>query len=161
MRVRIAVLGTLLLAGLTLSGCLTGERPPLWTIYDDSTAQVPAVSGLPVPAVGGSTVVLDRRIEVYSLPAFSLRFGGFQAAYAPSPYFGHYPWYGSSFPLHRPVFGRPAPARWLHGKPGVCCDAHAPHGKWSGRQPVGLAKPATRTNFGMPAHRRGPASIGR
>ncbi|HYN38756.1 MAG TPA: hypothetical protein VES39_05850 [Rhodospirillales bacterium] len=107
MRWRRASSGMLLLSGLALSGCLAGERPPIWSIYGDPTTQAPVADT--------TAVVFDQRIEVYSLPAFSLKLGGFQAYYDPYPYFVRYPypWYATTVPprvfyprtVHPPIVG--------------------------------------------------------
>jgi hypothetical protein len=132
-----------LLAALALSGC-QGERPPLWSTqsYDTTRATL---------SDSGTTVVVDRSIETYSLPAFSLNIGGFRGFYYPYPAFGCCPWTGTAVVPGRPRVGWRAPLiPHYRARPPVVIP-HKPH--------VGWRAPASRTLGVRPMHP--PLAIGR
>jgi hypothetical protein len=90
-----------LLAALAMAGC-QGERPPLWATESYGSTQSTLING-------GTTLIVDRTIEPYSLPAFSLRLGGFSGFYYPYPAFGCCPWTGTAVIPGRPRVGWRAP----------------------------------------------------
>lgn len=114
-----------LLAAVAMSGC-QGERPPLWSESYRSTY----VSSQPTLFNGGTTVIVDRSIETYSLPAFSLNIGGFSGFYYPYPAFGCCPWTGTAAVPGRPRVGWRAPLIPHHRARAPVVVPHGPHLGW-------------------------------
>ena len=113
MGARIPLTAAVLAIGLGLAGCSAGERPPLWTLYDDPTAQAPPVDG--------NAIVYDRRIEAYTWPDVSMRLGGFTGLYDPYLYPGRYGWYGGPPGWGRPpyIWRNPTTQRSFGNRPAV------------------------------------------
>lgn len=94
-----------------LSGC-RGERPPLWTLYDDPAAQAPPVTG--------NAIIYDRTIQTYSWPTVTYWLGGSRGVYGPYPYPGRYGWYQNpAWGQPRPVWRNPAAAKAFGIRPAV------------------------------------------
>lgn len=136
MRARLFRTAALLPICLVVGGCLTGTRAPLWSIYGDPTTQAPATAATPgtpgataTPVISGPPVVFDQRIEMYSLPAFSLRLGGFQAYHYPYPYYLH-----------------PYPYRYPHPSYAGCCVRARPA---ISRRPAATGPLGPRKSFGL------------
>lgn len=90
-----------LAAFAALSGC-QGERPPIWDLYGDPAAQMPAVTG--------NAVIYDQTVTAYTWPDVGFWMGGPPRGYYPPypayPYGGRYWWY------RNPAWGGQPPMLW-------------------------------------------------
>lgn len=94
MRPWISRAAVVLASAIALSGC-QGERPPIWDLYGDPAAQMPAVTG--------NAVIYDQTVTAYTWPDVGYWLGGppRRPYYAPYPYPGGYWWY------RNPAWGPP------------------------------------------------------
>ena len=134
---------TAALAAILAASACQGERPPLWSMDTVEATRLSVFDG-------GTSVFVDRSVQTYSLPAFSLRLGGFSGFYYPYPAFGCCPWTGTAFVPGRPRVGWPQPV--LPKRPmtaPVLAPPRAPPMPASPRAPLGWQTPPPPGGLGI------------